>query len=140
MPGRMLQWALLAGSYLALTGRPSVAEYLSANVVGLTGVLLVPLVRARSSRRLPVRAPWASVAASVLRALLRDSVKVGYVLVRSLLCAHGGRITREPGRVGRYPGDTRADRRAVALLQESIAPNTSVLNADGKDLSVHRLS
>jgi hypothetical protein len=140
MPGRTLQWALLSGSYLALTGSPSVAEYLSAAVIGLTGVLLVPLVRARSSRRVPVRAPWPSVTASMLRALLRDSFKVGYVLLRSLLFGHRGRITHEPTGVRRYPGDTRADRRAVALLQESIAPNTFVLDTDGEDLSVHRLS
>lgn len=135
----VLQWAVLAGSYLALTGSPSAAESIAASLVASTGLLLVWLVRARGTHRFSLRVPWPAIAGRMLCALLRDSLRVGAVLGRALLTGHTGRMTCEPDGVDRYPGETRGERRAVAVLQESIAPNTFVVDADGAQLRVHRL-
>ena len=135
----LLKWAVLAGTYLALAGSPSVAEYVTAAIVGATGLTVVSLVRVQGPRHFSLRAPWLAIAARMLLALLRDSVRVGAVLARALLTRQTGRLVCETAGVDRYPGETRAARRAIAVLQESFAPNTFVVDADGAQLRVHRL-
>ncbi len=135
----MVQWLTLAACYLALTGSPSLSEFVAAALVGLTGVLVVPLVRHCSRQRITVRAPWLRLAGRMGVALLRDTWRVTGVLARTILRGHSGRLLHQHGAVDRYPGGSEPERRAVAALQESIAPNALVVDAEGQDLWVHRL-
>jgi len=136
----ILKWALLAGGYLALTGSPATPEYVAAALVSATALSISWLIRAKGSHRLSMRAPWPAIAGRMLRALLRDSALMGAALARALLRGHTGRLVCEPEAVDRYPGETRGARRAVAILQESIAPNTFVVDADGAQLRIHHLA
>lgn len=136
----ILKWALLAGGYLALTGSPATPEYVAAALVSATALVISRLIRAKGAHRVSLRAPWPAIAGRMLYSLLRDSVLVGAALARSLHHGHTGRLVCEPDAVDRYPGETRGARCAVAILQESVAPNTFVVEADGARLRIHHLA
>lgn len=135
-----LKWAVFAGGYLALTGSPEIPEYIAAALVSATALSLTWLIRAKGAHRVSMRAPWPAIAGRMLYALLRDTAIVGAALTRCLFRGHAGRLVCEADAVERLPGETRGARRAVAILQESIAPNTFVVDADGAQLRIHRLA
>ena len=133
------RWWILSGCYLALTGRASVAELVAASLVGLAGVLIVPVLRTRASRPLVLHAPWLRLSARSAALIACDVVKVAGVLVQALRVRRTGRLVRKPGAVRHYRAPAAA-RRALAVTFTSISPNEFALDAHGDDLVVHQLA
>jgi hypothetical protein len=102
-------------------------------LAGLGGAVVVTVLavtaRHGDRRAIRLRAPWVRLLLRVLRSLLRDTVRVGAVLLRAIV--HPPQ--RVTGRIARQifvPGDEAPSdrgRRALVTLAASVAPNGIVL-------------
>jgi hypothetical protein len=134
-------WAVLLGLWLLLTDRPAADELLAGGAAALLAGVAGALA-CRSS--VPPPAAGASLrAVLVLPARVgRDSLTVLWAVVLDVL-----RVRRIRGRFAVLPADpaitrrTAAGRRAAALLEASLAPNTVAIGVDParKGIVVHQL-
>ena len=141
----LLLFPACLGAYLFLAGALSRTELIAGVPLALACTAAATLFRLREERSLRLVLPPLRVPGHVLVALVSDTARVGWLLLRAI--AH--RPQASLGTVSAQPfdaGDARpgaapkaAGRRALATLAASVAPNGYVLTlADG--MLLHRLS
>jgi multisubunit Na+/H+ antiporter MnhE subunit len=139
----MLAWAtdaiLLTGTYLVFAGQLSAAE-IAVGVILACGVATFGLlIRRISGRHYRLRAPWPRLITRGLLSLMRDVPRVGLTLPRALAGNVRGTIIRYPFEHGGDAPDDRA-RRALVVLEQSLAPNSYVIDLEADALVLHSLA
>jgi len=129
------RWIFLTALYIAFAGQTSAAEIIAGSLAGGIAAGFSLLLRAEAGQRFQMRAPWASLAPRLARALLHDTGLVA----GAALAGHRGQVIRQPFAEA---GDNMrvAGRRALAILFASVAPNGFVLEFGRNSFDIHRLA
>lgn len=135
----LLRWAGLSLCYLAFAGTLSRAEGIAAALTGACAAALSLGLRAAGERRLVLRGAWLPVLARTAWLLLRDSGRVGVILVTALFRGHRGQIVRERAAAA-SPVGSGTGHRAVTALLASLTPDGMALETGDDSIPVHRFS
>ena len=141
--------AVSLGLFLTFAGQASGTEIGAGIPVACLIAAFAGLRHRGQTRSLRLGAPWHRVLLKPLAALIKNSMRVGGMLLRAIVSpkrAVAGTIDRQPFRPGRdRPAD--AGRRALVTLASSFAPNgfvldipPSVILGDAEVLLMHRLA
>lgn len=139
MTAALLRWACLGLCYLAFAGTLSRAEGITAALAGAFATMLSLGLRAKGERRLALRGSWVVALMRTGWQLVRDTGRVGMILMRAIFRGHRGHITRDRT-AARQPLGTGRGHRAVTALLASLTPDSMALEPDDEAIPVHRLS
>ena len=145
----ILAFAASFGLYLLFAGQASGTEIAAGLPTAALIAVFAALQHRGQTEPIRLRAPWHRILLMPLAALVKDSVRVGGLLLRATISPAGvvaGTVDRQPF----HPGGNRpedAGRRALVTLASSFAPSgfvldvpPSVILGNAPVLLMHRLA
>ncbi len=122
-------WAGLAASYLLFAGQVSSHEIIAGLGASIAAAAYATVSHRVGAPPLQLRLNWFRLLGDVARALVLDTIKVGFSLIRST----PGSLSDEGSPY------THSGQRAVDILTRSAGPNGFVVRIDETKLLLHRL-
>ncbi len=116
--------------YVLLVGTPGAHEVAAGLGASLAAGLFALAAHRSAGRKLRAGPAALRAVPQVLTALARDTVRVGFLLLR----AQKGGVVSQPMTAS---GD---GERGVAILAASIAPNSFVIDSDSDAMQLHRMT
>jgi hypothetical protein len=124
-----ITWAGLAATYLLFAGQVSSHEVIAGLGASVAAAAYATVSHRVGAPPLQLRLNWFRLVGGVARALVLDTIKVGFSLMRAAPGSLSGQKLPQCG----------AGQRAVDILALSAAPNGIVVRAGSYDMLLHRL-